>query len=288
MGWWWSIGGICNLTSRVHAIKCVIIFQGFWVDNYGGTNMPRFVLTGLPGTGKTTTLKAYVESLNKRGIEANFISTDVLINERINADDPVIRQYEKDNKCEILPTIFIAEDCSYAFRKAYGEDAIRDLEERFLIDIIESSKECDWLDFGGRALLLPEVVRAVKAKKIMTVFLYAEHETIIERLRENEGWRQRPTYMLAAEAGSDGTGWMMNAKIHRDERLQIFIENADIVITVDDKSPATIVHEIVMELAISKVIDRRAMGFFESQLSKDSSVVLESTADLRNGDAKHP
>lgn len=45
--------------------------------------MRRFLIMGLPGTGKTTTLRASVEFLKQQGINANLILTDTLINKRI-------------------------------------------------------------------------------------------------------------------------------------------------------------------------------------------------------------
>ena len=115
--------------------------------------------------------------------------------------------------------------------------ALEVLEERLLVDMIISAAENDWFDFGGRALLLPKFAGAIKAKGILSIFLYAEHETIINHLAVNKKWRQRPTYTLAAEKSLDGKGWIANAEKHRNERLQTFIQHADIIIATDTKSP---------------------------------------------------
>jgi shikimate kinase len=193
----------------------------------------KFLLIGLPATGKTTILTECVNFLQKRDIDCNLISTDNLINQRIKPEDSVIQQYEKDHGLKVSSDIFTETDPSRAFIKIYGETAFRDLEERFLIDIIESSHENDWFDFGARALTLPGVVKAVEAKKTVPIFLYAEHETIIARLEKDEGWKQRPTYMNAAEKSSDGQGWKTNAEMHRKDRLAKYIELSAITISVE-------------------------------------------------------
>lgn len=212
--------------------------------------MKKFVLMALPGTGKSTVMKEWVETLNSQNISANFIQTDALINQRISAEDPVIQKYEKDHG-RISPDIFElnVNERTKSFIDRYGLSAMVVLEELLLLDIIESASESDWLDFGGRALLLPKITDALKAKGIVTIFLYAEHETILKRLSKNEQWRQRPTYVLAAEKSTDGKGWIKNAKIQRKKRLQRFINNADIIIEVDSKSPQEIVREITLHLS---------------------------------------
>lgn len=213
--------------------------------------MKKFLLMGLPGTGKSTTLVACVEFLKSQGVNANVILTDTLINKRINANDPIIQQYEKDYELKILPSIFNAEDPSKVFIKTYGEMAMRNLEERLLVDIIQTSQDDDW--------------------------------------------RKRPTYMLAAEKSSDGKGWITNAELHRKERLDVFIKNAAIIVSVEKtpfdysveskkeekqsktlyKSPEEIVREIFtrikeLEQAMSlgqNRINSSPANFFESKSS---------------------
>ncbi len=259
--------------------------------------MTKFLLMGLPSTGKTTTLSTCVALLRKKGIAANLILTDTLINERIKHDDPVIQQYEKDHDVKILPGIFTAESPSKAFIKTYGEAAMCHLEERLLIDMIASSKENDWFDFGGRALLLPGVIEAVKAKKIIPVFLYAEHETILKRLPENDGIRKRPTYALAAEQSPDGTGWIRNAELHREQRLEAFTKNATIIVSVEKnptdlleekfptlyKSPEEIVREIFMRIReLEQIQNWDKNNFFERKLQfKEKKEWLEKNLNLK-------
>ena len=120
--------------------------------------------------------------------------------------------------------------------------------------------------------MLSGVIKAVEAKGIIPIFLYAEPETILKRLEENEGWRQRPTYMLAAEKSPDGKGWMANAEMHRKERLETFIKNAAIIISVDEKdeNQSTVRYKSPLEIA-SEIFIRikeheyaTGMKFFET------------------------
>lgn len=246
--------------------------------------MAKFLLMGLPATGKTTTLKACVDILKKQSINCRLISTDSLINTRIKSEDSVIQQYEKDHGLKISPDIFTADDPSRAFLTAYGEAALSDLEERFLVDTITSSDEKDWFDFGARALLLPGVIKAIEAKKIVPVFLYAEHETILERLEKEDGWKQRPTYANAATNSSDGQGWKNNAEFHRKTRLEKYVELAKIIVSVEKtdsdlsvsyKTPEEIVQEIfekikALELATlnNNQFSQSCTKFFESKPSE--------------------
>lgn len=195
--------------------------------------MRKFLLIGLPGAGKTTTMRAWVQHLNDRGIPANFVPTDVVITQRIRPDDLIIQQYEAVYG-QIASDVFTANDSSKAFLDHYGEPALRRLEEALLVNMIASASENDWLDFGGRALLLPKVVEAVKKQGIAIIFLSASHDTILRRLGENEAWRLRPSYALATEKSSDGKGWVANAAKHREERVEIFTKMADIMIDCND------------------------------------------------------
>jgi shikimate kinase len=214
--------------------------------------MRKFLLVGLPGVGKTTTMRAWVQFLNDQGIPANFIPTDVLINQRIRPDDPIIQQYETMHGA-ISRDIFTSQDPSKTFIDHYGETAMRSLEEALLVNMIESASENDWLDFGGRALLLPKVVEAVKKKGIVIIFLSAKHETIIDRLGKNEEWRFRPTYALAAEKSTDGKGWIANAIKHRQERFEKFTKLAEIIISIDCNKLDSVEH-IVREIDLRRSI----------------------------------
>lgn len=227
--------------------------------------MRKFLLIGLPGAGKTTTMRAWVQFLNDQDIPANFVPTDTLINQRIRSDDPIIQQYEAKHG-KISTNIFTSQDPSKAFIDQYGESALRSLEEALLVNMIESAAENDWLDFGGRALLLPRVIDAVKKQGIVIIFLSAKHETILSRLGENEEWRLRPTYQLAAEKSTDGKGWVANAVKHREERVEKFTKTADIIISVDFSEP-TSVEDIVRTIDLRmKATERRDL--FESYISK--------------------
>ena len=262
--------------------------------------MRKFLLLGLPGAGKTTTMQAWVQFLNDQGIHANFVPTDLLINQRIRSDDAIIQQYEETHG-SISPEIFTTSNPSKAFIDKYGELAMRDLEGLLLVDMIETASENDWLDFGGRALLLPKVIEAVKKNEIMVIFLSAEHETILRRLEKNAEWQQRPTYALAAERSTDGKGWIANAVKHREERVEHFAQMADITISVEsdksilqeeseaisrDKTLEEIVREIASRMKISEKInpikhlnqwiqDERAAG------APNPQQAVLSTADSR-------
>jgi len=241
--------------------------------------MTKFLLIGLPGTGKTTSFLECVKNLNKRGIDCICISTDGFINTRIKPTDPVIIKYEEDHSIRIPPVIFAASNPSGAFISTYGEEpAFRDLEERFLIDIMRTSSEREWFDLGGKAFMRAGSVKATEDKKIVPIFLYAEHDTIISRLEKDEGWRQRPNYVNAASKSKDGNGWMLLAEQHRSERLEKHISSAKIIIAVEKnveetfesssqkkhyKSASELAHEIffrVRELELASLNNQTQFG----------------------------
>lgn len=71
-------------------------------------------------------------------------------------------------------------------------------------------------------------IAAIRSNKIVPIFLYAEHDTIISRLRLHDGWKNRGNYRNAGEAG-----WVKLAGKHRVDRLPQYINNAAIIIAVE-------------------------------------------------------
>lgn len=214
--------------------------------------MSKFFLIALPGAGKTTTLQACVNYLKKQGMACNFISTDALINQRINANDKIVQAYEQKHGIEISSEVFDSKDPMKAFMKIYGESALQELEESLLVNIVDTATENDWFDLGGRAFKMPRVMKALADKKIIPVLLDAKPETINTRLAKDEGWRQRPSYAMAAEQSIDGQGWKINAENHRKERLEQLRQSAAIVVSAEKVVLSKIVYktpeEIVCEI----------------------------------------
>jgi len=220
--------------------------------------MTKIAFVGVPAAGKTTIMRAFVEAKRKAGMDVNIIVSDFVINHRIQKEDPIIKQYEKEHG-PIGPEIFLAENRCIALAKNKKQSVLEHLEQCFLLDIINLAQEGDYIDFGGRALLFPEVRKLLKEKGFVIIFLSATLETVWKRLENDEEWRTRPTY-VTAEENNPGNGWRDNAIAHRN-RIKDFEKIADHTISVDDKSVEDIVNEALTLLETYKHTEQKTNHF---------------------------
>lgn len=211
----------------------------------------KFTLIGLPGVGKSTTLKECSKILQSHGITCNIKSTDEIIRSRFNADDPVIITFEKEVLKEKIPDNILKEQGQApemriaVFMQKFGEEpAWRDLEEMFIKDIIESSDDNDWFDLGGKAPLRKGTLDILQAHNIIPIFLDAQSETIFNRLAHDDNWKTRAAYF---SAGIDG--WSKIAEVHRRERQKKYREIASIIISVEQAEHGKANHEIKLKTA---------------------------------------
>lgn len=219
----------------------------------------QFTLIGLPGVGKSTTVQKCAELLRSRGIACDIKSTDDIIKKRFKPGDPVIKQFEAAKGIRIPPEVFAMEKPSSGFILEFGEEPLyRDLEEMFVADIMRNAESADTLfDLGGKAPLRTGVIDSLRARRIIPIFLYAEHETIVARLRLDDNWKKRGNYLITG-----ALGWESLARQHREERLTRYINNALIVISVDALTPAQLTREIFYRIAeLNLVCSERANAF---------------------------
>lgn len=206
----------------------------------------KFVLTGLPGTGKTTTMKQCLVLLREKGMERRLISTDDYIRHSFVSEHPVVHKFQKEKTIEISPEIFAANKPGAAFMQKYGEEPLyRDLEEMFICDLLEKTGgEQIMLDLGGKAPLRKNTFFALQQSKIVTILLYPDIATIIERLAHNEEWKKRSNYLLAGESG-----WRDLVQQHYNERLPLYLSNATIAISmIQEDGCAKTTNELVKEI----------------------------------------
>lgn len=190
----------------------------------------KFILMGFAGTGKTVTFNKCLDLLQSRGVNCQIYSTpdstEKIIQERMVPNDKVILSFEARYNKKIPAEVFTATNKSAAFMEKFNEEpAYRDLEEMFIIDILSTNKNA-WFDLGGKASLRADTIS--QASKIIPIYLYAEHDTIIRRLGINDNWKKRSNYYAAGEAG-----WKSLAGEHRKNRLSKYINNSSIIIGVE-------------------------------------------------------
>lgn len=196
---------------------------------------PRFVLIGLAGVGKSTLLKRFAEYMSSKAIHCEVKLSDEIIHKRFVENDPIILKFQDEKKIKITKEIFSADKPTGAFIKEFGEEPLfRDLEEMFIKDILQSGKPDDWYDLGGKAPLRDGATISLHENKLIPIFLYAEHETILARLELDDNWQKRSNYLQAGE-----NGWRALAATHREERLKKYVNAATIVISVDAKDKVT-------------------------------------------------
>lgn len=245
----------------------------------------KFVLVGLPGVGKSTILEICLETLGKKNSKYQTLSIDEIINKRMKPEDAVIQRFEKEKQIKIPIEILTAPNPNAAFIKYYGDEPLfRDLEEIFIKDILRNINNNTWLDLGGKASLREETMKLLISRRMITILLYAEHSTIIERLEKNNNWEKRGNY-FNAESTKAG-GWKQLALEHRRERLAKHINTATIIINTDKKLSEEIAKEVLysiknLELATSQRTNQfiKKCGIFFTQtnsVGKSESTQLQS------------
>lgn len=205
----------------------------------------KFVLTGLPGTGKTTTMKQCLALLQEKGMERRLLSTDDYIRHAFVPKHPVVHKFQKEKKMEISPEIFISHRPPVAFIQKYGEEPLyRDLEEMFICDLLKTTDEQILLDLGGKAPLRKNTLFALQQSRIVTILIYPDIATVIDHLAHNEEWKKRSNYLLAGESG-----WRDLVKQHYRERLPSYLSNAKIAIPmIQEDGCAKTTNELVKEI----------------------------------------
>lgn len=206
----------------------------------------KFVLTGLPGTGKTTTMKQCLAWLQKMGMERTLISTDDYIRHSFFSNHSVVQKFQQEKNIEISSEIFDAVKPGGAFMQKYGEEPFyRDLEEMFICDLLETNKDEQLMfDLGGKAPLRENTFFALQKSKIVTILIYPDVATVINHLAHNEEWKKRSNYLSAGESG-----WRDLVQKHYEERLPLYQSNASIIIPmINEDGTAKTTDELVKEI----------------------------------------
>jgi len=255
---------LMNYKSKHNVLLCILtlLFIGNCLPLYGckqpisqkidynfAIKPYKFTLIGLPGVGKSTTLRECAKLLQIYGIACNVKSTDDIIRSRFNACDPIIIRFEKEILKEKIPdSILKVEGLApeikiAAFMQKFGEEpAWRDLEEMFIKDIVESADDSDWFDLGGKAPLRKGTLDILHAHNIIPIFLDARSETIFNRLTNDDNWKTRAAYF---SAGIDG--WPKIAEEHRSDRQKKYCEIASIIISVEQSENEETNHTIKLK-----------------------------------------
>lgn len=161
------------------------------------------VLAGMPGSGKTTVSKLLADKL-----KVGVLDTDEIIVSRYGAISDIFAQF--------------------------GEEAFRNFETEVVREV--AAKDAI-ISVGGGALLREENCAALKSARAKIVFLRAQYETLLSRLR---GDTTRP--LLQGDTG---------ARLQKllEERTPLYEAVADITIDTDGIAPE-VVAEKIAELAI--------------------------------------
>ena len=220
----------------------------------------RFTLIGLPGVGKSTILSECIEIMKKKGVTCDLRSTDAIIRERMRLDDPVVIKFQEDNQLTFFTDVFASPEPTKAFIAKYGEEPLfRDLEAKFVADILEEAQQNDWFDLGGKAPLRKITEDKLHSKKIIPIFLFANESTILEHLQCDNNWRKRSNYQCAEETG---LGWMKLAEAHRSERSSAYKDVGVIILSIDNKNPAEIAREILYQVKEVELVCRNRYNAF--------------------------
>lgn len=209
----------------------------------------KFVLIGFTGVGKSTTTQACVDFLKKRGYEVELYGTDQIIKQIFTRDNPTLKKFEIAKGITIPDVIFTSDDVFRDFHNAFGEEICRELEYRLIESVFEAHahKKSTWFDLGGKTSTRDDTQKLLNSYKIIPIFLYAEHETVIKRLENDNQWKRRGAYRILGEKK-----WKEQAAINREKLLPRYIDFAKIIIAIDEnnqiKSTAEIVKEIFYRL----------------------------------------
>ena len=231
-----------SLLSAKHKISADSLFKPVPLTT-------KFVLTGLPGTGKSTTFNKCIELLQARGFtDAELLASDNLLSQQFTATNPIIAAYQKKYNLIIPDEVFSAANPIAAFIERFGEEpAFRDLEEMVVINLLEAATENSWFDLGGKAPLRQNTFAALQKCNIVPIFLYAAPELLIQHLARGAEWQKRANYVLR-EANDPTNGWQQLAAEHYQQRLAGYLQFSTIIINMQEmeheKSTAELVQEI--------------------------------------------
>jgi len=207
----------------------------------------KLAIIGLPGVGKKTAINEVLKLLNVDGVPRTLLNIDSIIHEQFEADNEIVKEFTRQKGITIPEVVYSNKEhhVSELFIKHLGEELFRDLEEMFVLNVIENCKANDWPILGGKAIHRPAVVKALSDNGIVLVHLCAEYETTIKRLEREGEWRKRGMFSLKGE-----DGWRQFAKEIRESRLSEYFELADVTIQAEkengeEKMPAEIAKEII-------------------------------------------
>jgi SAM-dependent methyltransferase len=125
--------------------------------------------------------------------------------------------------------------------------------------VLEKAQKNDWFDLGGKAPLRKIIEDKLHSKKIIPIFLFANESTIVEHLQYDSNWKKRSNYRYAEETGLD---WMKLAEAHRSERSSVYKDVGVIILSIDNKKPAEIAHEILYRVKELELVCRNRYNAF--------------------------
>lgn len=123
-----------------------------------------------------------------------------------------------------------------------GEPAFRDLESTVLQDL--AARQSHVVALGGGIVLRPENRRVLKDRG-KTVWLQASPEALLRRIGDDPTTSDRRPNLT-------GQGGLVEIRTLLDERTPLYAECADLTIDAEDKSPAEIARQIIVELGLEK------------------------------------
>lgn len=204
------------------------------------------VLVALPGTGKTTTLRTILGDNSS----VKILELDSEIKKRLKAEDHIAIKF-LDKYPNISSDVFTPKDgksISSTIMKEYGEEKWRELEGDYATDIIEGIGKQDEgkktsIDLGGKMFLNDKVRQTLKSKGIVSIYLYADKDTIRKHLLKNDNWTKRSNYRNAGEKG-----WRDLVDQHYLERTDDMRNLTSVAIDVSNKSSQDMAKEILYSL----------------------------------------
>lgn len=232
----------------------------------------RVSFIGLLSAGKSTALKTLVSKLNQNGNQYTIVSTDDIVIRRMkDPQDPVIMQFQRSTQILIDKSVFQSSSPTATFIALYGEPSFRDLEEQFVVDMIQNAPSHAFFDLGGKVPLREGLAAKLKASGVLMIYLDVNHQTILAHLSEDDSWQTRGIYKLAEEKGP---GWKQLALQHRLERVEKYKVAADIILDANNKSPDDIASE-----ALALIQKHFGLNFTTSFTLKSANSHLNQVLD---------